>query len=180
MLLNNPRADREQFHELGDGCVRMPLNMMERYLYPKLRVMQHLHRNAGQYDYVPGGVESMLVYSFFHQGAVVSKNHTVHDLNVLRNSVFPAGADLSEPLRTNADVTEGISTHLRTTLRRIKEFAALPSFDKLEDMTPELLDERQLEINALFGMYEPLPAFGCPYCLPNTKLSSPAWKINLI
>jgi hypothetical protein len=119
----------------------------------------HAARNAtfapqrGSIIYVPEEVESMLVYSFFHQGAVVPKNRTEHDLNVLRNSVFPAGTDLSEQLRTNADVTEGISTHLRATLRRVKELTALPSFDKLEDMTPELLDERRLEINALLGMY---------------------------
>ncbi len=29
----------------------------------------------------------------------------------------------------------------------------MPSFDKLENMTAELLDERRLEINALLGMY---------------------------
>ena len=57
MLTSIPSADQELFHELGDGYVYMPLHIMEKYLYPTLRVMQHLHRHKGQYDYIPGGVE---------------------------------------------------------------------------------------------------------------------------
>ncbi len=62
ILLSVPSADQEHFHELGDGYVYMPLRVMEKYLYPTLRVMQHLHKHKGQYDYLPGGVETMIVY----------------------------------------------------------------------------------------------------------------------
>jgi hypothetical protein len=62
MLFDCPHADQEQFHELGDGNVYMSLSAMKKYLYPTLRVMQHLHSNKGQYDHVPGGVKSMIVY----------------------------------------------------------------------------------------------------------------------
>ncbi len=48
MLRDIPQNDREQFHELGEGFVYMPLNIMEKYLYPTLRLMQFLHRNAGE------------------------------------------------------------------------------------------------------------------------------------
>ena len=58
-----PSADQEHFHELGDGYVYMPLHAMEKYLYPTLRVMQHLHSAKGKYEYLPGGVESMILYS---------------------------------------------------------------------------------------------------------------------
>ena len=34
MLTSIPSADQEQFHELGDGYVYMPLTVMEKYLYP--------------------------------------------------------------------------------------------------------------------------------------------------
>ena len=47
MLRDIPQNDREQFHELGEGFVYMPLNIMEKYLYPTLRLMQFLHRNKG-------------------------------------------------------------------------------------------------------------------------------------
>ncbi len=39
----------------------MPLHTMEKYLYPTLRVMQELHSLKGRYEYLPGGVESMIV-----------------------------------------------------------------------------------------------------------------------
>ena len=48
MLWDIPQNDREQFHELGEGFVYMPLNIMEKYLYPTLRLMQFLHANAGE------------------------------------------------------------------------------------------------------------------------------------
>jgi hypothetical protein len=51
------------------------------------------------------------------------------------------------------EVMEGISTHLRPTLKRLRELTALLSIDKLDDMTPESLDERQAEIDALLGIY---------------------------
>jgi hypothetical protein len=72
---------------------------------------------------------------------------------VLRNTVFPAGSDLPDQLRTNAEVTEGISTHLRSTLRRLREITVMPSIDKLGDITAEMLDERQAEIDALLRIY---------------------------
>ncbi len=122
MLGSVPSADQGHFHELGDGYVCMPLHAMEKYLYPTLRVMQHLHNCKGQYDYIPGGVESMIAYSYFHQGGGVPQNRTERDLRVLRNTVFPAGSDLPDQLlRVNAEVTEGISTHLRSTFRRLRE-----------------------------------------------------------
>jgi hypothetical protein len=55
MLVSLPSADQEHFHELGDGYVYMPLHAMEKFLYPTLRVIQYLHSNKGQYDYIPGG-----------------------------------------------------------------------------------------------------------------------------
>ena len=153
MLVSVPPTDHEHFHELGDGYVYMPLHTMEKYLYPTLRVMQELHSLKGRYEYLPGGVESMIVYSFFQQGGGVAQNRTEQDLRMLRNTIFPAGSDLTDQLRVNAEVTEGLSTHLRSTLRRLREITVMPSIDKLENMTAESLDERQAEIDALLGIY---------------------------
>ncbi len=60
MLYDCPLADQEHFRKLGDGYVNMPLGTMENFLYPTLRVMQHLHSNKGRYEHIPGGVESMM------------------------------------------------------------------------------------------------------------------------
>ena len=54
----------------------------------------------------------MIVYSFFQQGGRVAQNLTEQDLRMLRNTSFSAGSDLSDQLRVNAEVTEGLSTHL--------------------------------------------------------------------
>ncbi len=78
MLRDIPQNDREQFYELGEGYVYMPLNIMEKYLYPTLRLMQFLHRNAG--ERLPAGVDTMMAYSFFQQGMGPPKNRTEYDL----------------------------------------------------------------------------------------------------
>ncbi len=78
MLRDIPQNDREQFYELGKGYVYMLLNIMEKYLYPTLRLMQFLHRNAG--ERLPAGVDTMMAYSFFQQGMGPPKNRTEYDL----------------------------------------------------------------------------------------------------
>ncbi len=95
----------------------------------------------------------MILYSFFQQGGGVAPNRTEQDLRMLRNTIFPAGSDLPDQLRVNADITEGLSTHLRSTLRRLREMTVMPSIDKLENMTAESLDKRQAEIDALLSLY---------------------------
>jgi hypothetical protein len=95
----------------------------------------------------------MIVYSFFQQGGGVAQNRTEQDLKMLKNTIFPAGSDLPDQLRVNADVMEGLSAHLRSTLRRLRKITVMPSIDKLENMTAESLDERQAEIDTLLSLY---------------------------
>ena len=76
MLASLPSEDQGHFHELGDGYVYMPLHAMEKYIYPTLRVMQYLLSAKGKYEYLPGGVESMIVYSYFHQRGGNPPNRT--------------------------------------------------------------------------------------------------------
>ncbi len=74
MLFDCPLADQEHFRELGDGYVCMPLGTMEKFLYPTLRICKHLNSNKRRYEHIPGGVmESMIVYSFIHQGGGAPK-----------------------------------------------------------------------------------------------------------
>jgi hypothetical protein len=57
---------------------------MEKYLFPtSLHVMQYLDENTEKK--LPGGVESMIAYSFFNQGMCLPRNRTEYDLEVLRN-----------------------------------------------------------------------------------------------
>jgi hypothetical protein len=150
MLLNIPQPDHSQFTELGDGHVHMPLATMEKYLYPTLFLMRYLHERGG--NNLPGGIEFMITYSFFAQGHL-PQSRTLHDLSVLRNTVFPTGLDLQFQIRDNKESAEGLCSQLRSTLKRLKEVNDLPSWDKLVDKGQEMLDKRQEEIDSLLKLY---------------------------
>jgi hypothetical protein len=81
MLVNIPQPDHSQFTELGDGHVHMSLAIMEKYLYPTLYLMRYLHERGEKN--LPGGIESMITYSFFAQGHMTqSKSHSARSLRV--------------------------------------------------------------------------------------------------
>ena len=124
MLLSVPDVDRTQFQELGDGSVMMPPTMLEKYLYPALYLMQYLQDKADKN--LAGGINMMIVYSFFLHGSAMSRNRTEHDLEALRSTAHSAGNDIPAQLRTNAEVVDGLSSHLRSTLRRLQKATLLP------------------------------------------------------
>jgi hypothetical protein len=95
----------------------------------------------------------MIAYSFFNQGMRLPKNRVQYDLDVLRNSTFSAGRDIPQQLQSNAEVTEGISSHLRSTLRRLREATTLPDLNQLDGYDQTQLDARQAEINDLIQLY---------------------------
>ena len=71
MLLNIPEEDRDQFAPLGEASVCMPLRVMEKYLCPTMKLMQHLHEK-GDKD-LPGWIQTMAMYSFYLQGQLYPK-----------------------------------------------------------------------------------------------------------
>ncbi len=183
MLLYIPRAEQEQFHELGDGYVYMHLYTMEKYLFPTLHVMRFLDENTRKR--LPGGVESMIAYSFFNQGMRLPRNRTEYDLDVLRNSVFSAGRDIPQQLQSSAEVNEGISSHFRSTFRRLREATTLPDLNQLDGYDQTKLDERQAETDALIKIYSNQVSADYATCrlekeklimLSHTFRSNKAWK----
>jgi hypothetical protein len=123
-LLGISQHDRDQFHEIGDSHVYMPLAIMEKYLYPTLHLMRYLHKNTAKN--FPGGVESMIAYSFFLQGQNLPKNRTMHDLTVLRNSVLTSGEDIYQQLSSSVEVADGLSAQMRSSLKRLQWRALSP------------------------------------------------------
>jgi hypothetical protein len=152
MLLSIPDVDRGQFQELGDGFVMMPPAMMEKYLFPSLYLM-HFLREKSKEENVPGGIDTAIVYSFFLHGSSMPRDRTLHDLEALRSTVSSAGTNLPAQLRTNSEVVDGLSTQLKTTVRRLQKTAALPDYGDLADMSSEKHEERQSEIDALTKLY---------------------------
>jgi hypothetical protein len=152
MLRDIPQNDLEQFYELGEGYVYMPLNIMEKYLYPTLRLMKFLHKNAG--DRLPAGVDMMMAYSFFQQGMRPPKNRTEYDLEILRNTVSSSGDDLEDHLRNSSDAVDGLSSQLKKTLKKLETLCALPNLYELSDMEQEEIDAKQIEIDACLKLYK--------------------------
>ena len=81
------------------------------------------------------------------------KFRTEHDLEVLRNTVFSAETFVAEQMQTDKEVSDGLSAHLKATIRRLKQATILPDYDHLSDMNQDQLDERQAGIDALIKLY---------------------------
>jgi hypothetical protein len=130
----------------------MPQNIMEKYLYPTLRLMQFLHRNAG--ERLPAGVDTMMAYSFFQQGMGPPKNRTMYDLEILRNTVSSSGDDIEDQLRNSSDAVDGLSSQLKKTLKKLETLCVLPNLYELADMEQNAIDAKQAEIDAHFKLYK--------------------------
>jgi hypothetical protein len=93
MLLNIPAEDRDHFTPLGEVSVCMPLRMMEKYfLYPTIKLMQHLQKQGG--NDLPGGIETMAMYSFYLQGQLYPKQRAQEDLEVLKAATLTSDNEL--------------------------------------------------------------------------------------
>ncbi len=125
---------------------------MEKYLYPTLRLMQFLHRNAG--ERLPAGVDTMMAYSFFQQGMGPPKNRTMYDLEILRNTVSSSGDDIEDQLRNSSDAVDGLSSQLKKTLKKLETLCVLPNLYELADMEQNAIDAKQAEIDAHFKLYK--------------------------
>jgi hypothetical protein len=77
----------------------------------------------------------------------------MHDLSVLRNTVFPTGLDLHFQIQDNKESAEGLWSQLRSSLKRLKEVNDLPSWDKLVDEGQKMLDKRQEDVDLLLKLY---------------------------
>ncbi len=64
----------------------------------------------------------------------------MHDLSVLRNTVFPTRLDLHFQIQDNKESAEGLCSQLRSTVKRLKEVNDLPSWNKLVDGGQKMLD----------------------------------------
>ncbi len=92
MLLHLPNVDRDNFVPLGDNSVSMPLWVMEKYLFPTIKLMDYC-REKGMQSF-PGSIEVMALYSFYLQGQVTPRDRTYQDLETLRATTLTADHEL--------------------------------------------------------------------------------------
>ncbi len=139
MLTCVTQVDRDQFQEYVDGNVNIPLYIMEKYMLPSLRIRGFMHDKT--IEALPGEADTLMAYLFFSQGSVMPRFRTEHDLEVLRNTVFSAETFISEQMEADKEVSEGLSSHLKATIRRLKKETTLPDYDHLSNMNQDQLDD---------------------------------------
>jgi hypothetical protein len=100
MVARLPKEDQAQFKPLGEANVVMPRGMMEKYLLPTIKLMEHLRKH--KISEFPGGLELAAIYSFFLQGQLSPKERVKTDLEVLRATTATDDFDLMGQLGSEA------------------------------------------------------------------------------
>jgi hypothetical protein len=152
MLLNIPEEDRDQFAPLGEAAVCMPLRVMEKYLYPTMKLMQHLHEKCGK-DF-PGGIQTMAMYSFYLQGQLYPKQRAQEDLEVLKAATLTADHELCSQVRSEVQQVDNAHIQMRNVLYNLQKAVTLPEYDDLLMKGAQFLHDRQEEIDKLIALYD--------------------------
>jgi hypothetical protein len=118
MLLNIPVEDKDHFAPLGEASVCMPLRVMEKYLYPTMKLMQHLHEK-GDKD-LPGGIQTMAMYSFYLQGQLYPKQRAQEDLEVLKAATLTADHELCSQVRSEVQQVDNAQIQMRNVLYNLQ------------------------------------------------------------
>jgi hypothetical protein len=116
-----------------------------------LRIQGYMHEKST--ETLPGGADALMAYLFFSRGSVMPKFRTEQDLEVLRNTAFSAEHFIVQQMQADKEAIEGLSNHLKATLRRLKKETTLPDYDHMCDMNQDQIDERQANIDALINLY---------------------------
>jgi hypothetical protein len=153
MIARIPEEDKEQFSPLGEAGVVMPLRMMEKYLLPTIKLMEHLHAN-GLHE-LPGGLEVAAIYSFFLQGQLYPKERVKEDLEVLKATTITDDFDLRGQLQSEAANVEATAAQMRTILLNLQKACSLPEYDDLLMKGKEYLHKKQEEANNFIALYLP-------------------------
>ncbi len=151
MIARIPNEDKEQFRPLGEAGVVMPLRMMEKYLLPTIKLMEHLHANG--LDDLPGGLEVAATYSFFLQGQLYPKERVQEDLEVLKATTITDDYGLKGQLQSEAANVEATAAQMRTILLNLQNACSLPEYDNVLMRGNEYLHKKQEEINSIIALY---------------------------
>jgi hypothetical protein len=146
-----PEEDKEQFSPLGEAGVVMPLRMMEKYLLPTIKLMEHLHAN-GLHE-LPGGLEVPAIYSFFLQGQLNPKERFKEDLEVLKATTITDDFGLRGQLQSEAANVEAAAAQMHTILLNLQKACSLPEYDDLLMRGKEHLHKKQEEANNMIALY---------------------------
>ncbi len=87
---------------------------MEKYLYPTIKLMQHLQEKGG--NDLPGGIQTMAMYSFYLQGQLYPKQRAQEDLEVLKAATLTSDDELCNQVRSETQQVDNAHTQMRNIL----------------------------------------------------------------
>jgi hypothetical protein len=129
--------------------------LMEKYLYPTMKLMQHLQKQSGDtMNNLPGGIETMVMYSFYLQGQLYPKRRAQEDLEVLKAATLTSDDELCNQFRSEAQQVDTAHTQMRNILYNLQKAVTLPEYDELLLKGANFLYERQEEIDKLIALYD--------------------------
>ncbi len=133
----------------------MPLRIMEKYLYPTIKLMHFL--NERQIN-IPGNllgcIEAMALYSFYLQGQVYPRERTQEDLDALQAATLTADHDLITQIRSGLGYADHVGFQMRTTLANLQKVFTLPQYVELLMKGANFLHEKQEEVDRLIALYD--------------------------
>ena len=93
---------------------QMSFWLMEKYLFPTIKLMDYCRKKGMQT--FPGGIEVMVLYSFYLQGQVYPRDRTLQDLETLKATTLTADHELLQQIRSEVAHADTVSSQMRKPL----------------------------------------------------------------
>jgi hypothetical protein len=155
ILQSVPLEDASQISEFQE-TVYMPLHFLEKYLLPSMQLRKLIEEEqltTGSQP-LPGGPETAILYSLYHQSKVTRSS--IQD-NKLRSLITHSDDETSTLVKDITEIMKAKATSLQTYTNQLREIAGLPSLQTLVRMKSEDTEERNQLINSVLTNFEKQP-----------------------
>ena len=147
-----PLEDAEQISEFNDS-VYMPLHFLEKYLLPSMQLRKLLEAKdlTSEEEPLPGGPETAILYSLYHQTKMMRSST---QYNKLRSLVTHSDDNTSQLVKDITNNTKAKEMALETYTNQLREVTRLPSMQTLCRMKAEDVSEKNQLISSVLANFE--------------------------
>ncbi len=152
ILQSVPLEDASQISEF-QKTVYMPLHFLEKYLLPSMQLRKLIEEEqltTGDHP-LPGGPETAILYSLYHQTKTAMSS--TQD-NKLRSLVMHSDDETSSLVKDITEIMKEKAISLETYTYQLRDITRLPSMKTLCRMTPEDVEDRNELINSVLTNFE--------------------------
>ena len=152
ILQSVPFEDAAQISEFQE-TVYMPLHFLEKYLLPSMQLRKLIeteHLPEGEQP-LPGGPETAILYSLYHQAKTTMSS--TQD-NKLRSLVMHSDDETSSLVKDITESMKGKAASLETYTNQLRDITRLPTMQTLIRMKPEDIEERNQLIDSVLRNFE--------------------------